>query len=261
MSTVTSTNNIAEAAKANQEKTDSAPTITNSTVSPEDKKKTLRRKQTGPNPLKYQLWIAGHLACLVFGSISFLFQIFWLPNVYYINSICYRLSFIGAIMAMTATFSHKFGLNYLPEAPTLIAQQNFQYLVLAIVWIFTFKSIFKIIPYFLISLLQVSKHKKINAVLKSSDALASVIAYDELILILYLFVRTLAFRNTSGYQMVIFLFFYWLRILYNPETGDMFKAIVGRLDWRMSTFKSEKVHKAWGKVKETLDTKVHDSGL
>lgn len=261
MSTVTSTNNIAEATKANQEKTDAAPTITNSTVSPEDKKKALRRKQTGPNPLKYQAWIVGHLTCLVFGSISFLFQILWLPNVYYINSICYRLSFIGAIMAMMATFSHRFGLHHLPDAPTLIAQQNFQYLVLAFVWIFTFKSIFKIIPYFLISLLQVSKHKEISAILKKSDDLAFVIAYDELVLILYLFVRTLAFRNTSGYQMVIFLFFYWLRILYNPETGDMFKAIVGRLDGKMSTVKNEKVQKAWGKVKDILDTKVHDSGL
>lgn len=91
--------------------------------------------QLKANPLKYKVWLIGHISALIFGSISFIFQIFWLPNYYYINSISYRLSLIGSIAALTATFSHKFGLHNLPNIGTLLSHQNFQYLVLASIWI------------------------------------------------------------------------------------------------------------------------------
>lgn len=233
--------------------------VTNVTVDPKDRKKKLIRKQGGTNPIKYQLWLAGHASAIVFGSISFVFQILWLPNKFYINSIAYRLSLLGSITALTATLSHKFGLSYLPPHSTLVAQQNFQYLVLAVAWIFTFKSIFKIIPYYLIAVLQLSNHKKIDAVLKQAPFLASIIAYDELFLIGYLLIRTVFFRNTSGYQLLLFLFFYWLRILYNKETTTLFKAIIERLDGKVAPIENEKVQHIWGKIKLFLDDKQHSN--
>ena len=57
--------------------------------------------------------VSGAYFNVSFGSISFIFQILWLPNYYYINSISYRLGLIGSIAALTATFSHKFGLHNL----------------------------------------------------------------------------------------------------------------------------------------------------
>lgn len=236
---------------------ESAP-VTNETVKPKDRKQRLVRKQSGPNPIKYKLWLVGHLSTLVFGSISFVFQILWLPNYYYINSIAYRFALFGAITALTATLSHKFGLKFLPPFSALIAQQNIQYLILAQIYIFTFKSVFKIIPYYLIALLQISAHKKINVVLKQSSLLASIIAYDELFLILYLALRTICFRNTSGYQFAAFAIFYWLRILYNKETGNLFKAIVERLDGKVSGIKNEKVTHVWDKFKNHLNQKQNE---
>lgn len=246
-------NGVTEESK-NQE----AVPITNATVAPEDKKKKLVRKQLGPNPIKYKLWLAGHITTIVFGTVSLVFQLFWLRNRYYINSISYRLAFVGAVTALTATLSHKFSLRYLPPGPTLIAQQNFQYLTLAFIWIFTFKSVFKIIPYFLISILQLGAHKKIAAITNQGPFLASIIAFDELFLIFYLLLRTILFRSTSGYQLSVFLLFYWLRILFDKETGNLFRVIVQRLDGKILGVKNPKVQHIWTRVKEFLDSKQHD---
>ncbi|KAI5954454.1 hypothetical protein KGF54_002229 [Candida jiufengensis] len=241
------------------------PKPTNKTPNehPHKMKKKLVRKAPDSSALKYKLWLTGHLMALGFGSISFLFQILWLPNIWYINSISYRLSLIGSMLAFTATFSHKFGLHFLPPIASLLSHQNFQYLILAFVWCFTFKSIFKIIPLWLISLLHMGKLKNISFILKESSFLASFIAYDELVLIVYLLLRTLFFRNASGYQLSLFLVFYWLRILYNKETGNLFGAIVERLDGRMTELKNPKVKHYWYKIKEFIKEKQiqeqHDS--
>jgi hypothetical protein len=230
--------------------------ITNATVASEHRKKKLVRKNSGPNPLKYKIWLAGHLMSLIFGGISSIFQLLWLPNRYYINSISYRLSLLGSVLALGATFSHKFGLRFLPPPLTMVAQQNFQYLVLAFLWCFTFKSVFKLIPFLLISTLQLGAHKKIGAIEKQLDFLASLIAYDELLLIVYLFLRTVFLRGWSGYQLVVFLVFYWLRILYNKETGNLFRSIVDRLDGKIQG-KNEKLTHYWDKTKMFFDEKQH----
>jgi len=219
------------------------------------KKRKLVKKTQQSSKLKFQIWLGGHLATLAFGSISFIFQIFWLPNWYYINSISYRLSLLGAIAALTATFSHKFGLHFLPSASTLVSHQNFQYLILAVVWLFTFKSIFKIIPFFLIAVLHIAKHQKVEIVLKESEFFASIIAYDELVLIVYLLLRTLFFRGSSGYQLTAFLTFYWVRILYNKETQTLFVAIVERLDGKISKVENPKVKHYWEKTKLFVEAK------
>lgn len=225
------------------------------------KKKKLVRKEKPVNPIKYKLWLFGQISCVVFGSISFVFQILWLPNKYYINSICYRLSLLGSIASLLATTSYKFGLKYLPPSSTLIAQQNFQFVTLGVVWLFTFKSVFKIIPFYLIAILQLGAHKDIKVIENQSSFLASLIAYNELIFVVYLLLRTLCFRGTSGFQLVLFLIFYWLRVLYNPETKNLFKTIVDRLDYKVQNVKNEKVLHYWNKGKLMLNEKTEENSL
>ncbi|KAM9917842.1 hypothetical protein OXX59_009069 [Metschnikowia pulcherrima] len=229
--------------------------ITNDTVEPKHRKRRLVKKHAGPSNLKYTVWLTGHVLSVVFGLVTFTWQILWLKNVYYINSISYRLSLIGSVLALGSTMSKKYGLNYLPPFSTLLAQQNFQYLVLALIWCFTFKSIFKVIPTFIISVLQLSLNKKIDVVLKQSEFLASIIAFDELFLILYLLLRTLLFRYTSGYQLVIVSVFMWLRVLFDKDTANLIGYVVEKADGRMSGVKNEKVQKAWRKVKHFLSEK------
>lgn len=240
------------------DKEKSKPETTNNGNGGDDvhKKQKLVRKQKSANPIKYKIWLAGHLSCIVFGTISFVFQVLWLPNKFYINSISYRLSLLGSIAALLATVSHKFGLSYLPPTTTLIAQQNFQFMILANVWLFTFKSVFKILPFYLIAILQISDHKKIEPVRKQQQFLASLIAYNELVFIVYLLLRTLFFRGTSGFQLLIFLVFYWLRILYNPETGHLFEVLIQRLDGKVQNTKNDKVLYYWNKTKLIVERKT-----
>lgn len=228
---------------------------TNETFPSELAKKKLVKKQVLYAAIKKKVWLAGHLTTIVFGAISVLFQVLWLPNRYYINSISYRLTLIGSMVALAATFSHKFGLRSIPPTTTLMSHQNFQYLILAIVWCFTFKSVFKLLPFLLIAILQISDEFKVDLVLKEQDFLASLIAYDELVLMIYLLLRTLLFRNTSGFQLTLFILFYWLRILYNKETGNLFRAIIERLDGKVQGIKNPKVLKAWNKSKAYLESK------
>lgn len=223
------------------------------------KKKKLVKKAVPSNPLHEKIWLAGHVATVAFGGLTILWLLLRLPNKYYLNSIFYRLALLSAVVSLTLTFSHKFGLRYLPSATALIADQNFQYLVLAIIWMFTFKSVFKIIPYLLISLLQLATFKGVNVILSQGSTIATIIAHDELVLIVYLVVRTLFFRGASGYQLTVFLVFYWLRIRFNKETKNLFRFLILSVDGRISSVKNEKVLKAWGKVKLFLDEKLMES--
>lgn len=228
---------------------------TNETVPPEYRKKKLVKKGANSSALKHKLWLAGHVLCLSCGVLSCLWLLLRLPNRFYIGSIIYRLGLIGGAMSFSSTFAHKFGLELTPPITSLIAHENFQYMILSIVWMVTFKSVFKLIPFVLISTLHLALFKDIKPVLEHSTILSSIIAYDELILIVYLLLRTLFFRNASGFQLVIFLQFYWLRILYNKETMNMFAFLIENLDGTVSKSKNEKVLHAWEKVKKFLDEK------
>lgn len=228
---------------------------TNDTVKPSFRKRKLVRKQQLLSKLSYTLWVAGHSISIIFGLITFIWQTLWLKNTYYINSISYWMALLGASTAFVATMAHKFGLRYLPQFPTLLTQLNFQFFVLSVIWCFTFKSVFKIIPLFLISLLQLAEHKKIAVVQKHSDFLATIIAFDELILVIYLLLRTIFFRLTSGYQLAVVFVFLWLRVLFDDDTASMFAYIMEKLDLKVMTMKNEKVLKAWKKTKLFLEEK------
>lgn len=229
--------------------------LTNRIVSREDRKRRLVRRLVGTSKTKLYVWSLGHTLCVIFGSITMVFQVLWLPKIFYINSICYRLCLLGATTAYLATLSHKFGLHHLPPFTTLLAQHNFQYLILSVIWCFTFKSVFKIVPLYLISLLQLADHKKIAFVQKHGDVLGAIIGFTEISFIFYLLIRTLTFRSTSGYQLAIFLIFIWLRILFDSLTSHMFAYVVDKADVHVSKIKHEKVAKVWTKVKNFLEDK------
>lgn len=231
--------------------------ITNETVPAEQRLKKLRKKAKGPNPSKRKIWATGHFLTFIFGSISILFQ-FIHCNAFYINSISYRLTLIGAIASLSTTTSRRFGLSFLPPIGSLLAYQNFQYIILALIWLVTFKSIFKIIPFYIVAFLHIGSHYDIKSILAYDKTLADVIAFDELILIVYLLLRTLFFKNSSGFQLLAFFIFYWLRILYNKETTTLFLTIIDKLDYYVKDIKNEKFQKYWGRGKYMMRERQKD---
>lgn len=246
---ISSTNSNTLKTTSNSSNPDLNSPITNETVPKDQRIKKLRKKNKGPNPLKLKLWLGGHISTIIFGTISIIFQLLKLPNRWYINSICYRLALLGSISSLIMTTSRRYG-HFLPPISGLLAHQNFQYAILSVIWLFTFKSIFKLLPYYILSILHLCKYANLSVVINHSHVLAGVIAYDELFLILYLFIRTLCFQNTSGFQLIAFYGFYWLRILYNKQTTALFSTIIEKVD--LLNIKNPKFQKYWGRFKELI---------
>ncbi|WPK25025.1 hypothetical protein PUMCH_002324 [Australozyma saopauloensis] len=233
---------------------------TNKTVDAEFRKKKLVRKHAGPSKIKYAVWLGGHATCVVFGVIALVWNLLWFKDHYYLSSICYRISLIGEVVALVCTTSRRFGFAHLPRFSMMLAQKNFQYILLSVAWLFTFRSVLKIVPVILISMLQLAENKKIEPLLKLGDMFGTIIAFDELILVAYLFARTVAMIKTSGYQLILMMTLLWLRVLFDAKTAEMFAYVVDRLDGKMSQVQNKKVRKAWNKLRAFIKEKVEGHG-
>lgn len=215
---------------------------------PTGKRKILRKKQPAKKNYTKGLWLFGHIVTFTFGFAFFgLYFLNFRNRRSPISRITYRVSLLGAVLAYTMSIISKFGLA-LPSGYTLITTENFQYLLLVYVWFFTRESVFKLLPYVIISFLHLSKrfnliHKYPNGLVRK---LAEIISYNELALIVVLFVNTLLFRGTSGYALVAFLSFYWLRIVYSDSTKAFFKRFT-------RNFKANVISKAPPNVQEYYD--------
>lgn len=62
-------------------------------------------------------------------------------------------------------------------------------------------------------------------------------------------------RGTSGYGLVIYSLFMWLKLLQSEDTRYFIYDNIKKLDALMSKIKNEKIQKAWRKVKKFLSLK------
>lgn len=232
--------------------------LINKTVDKQYRKKKLVRKSRGTSIVKYALWVGGHSTSVVFGVIYLVWNASLLANIFFLKSIAYRISLLGALVAFMVTVSRRFGLSHLPRFSMMLAQKNFQFLLLASVWLITFRSVFKILPTILVSLLQLAQEKETSAVLQYADRLGSVIAFSEIVLVVYLAVRTMLMMKTAGYQLLLVLTLLWLRVLFDKETAQIFAYVANLLDGKVSSMKNRKVKKAWVRLRVFLMEKVEN---
>lgn len=188
-------------------------------------RKILVKKKAAPKDYKPLLWLVGHCLTLLFGMLHLGSHVVLFGHQ---KGLIVRFFYIFAIFGVLDSYSISVLVNFGASAGTnffaLITTENFQYLLLAVIWLFSRPSVFKILPYVLISFLQLCKHyKKLDDIPKSVlKSLALIMAYNELVLIFGLFLDTILLRGTSGYSLVAFLGFYWLRIIYSESTKFFF---------------------------------------
>lgn len=216
------------------------------------KRQVLRKKRRTHAWLE-QVWAGAQLATVVFGAVYMAYYL-TLRKQRLIPRILYRLVFVGVLTAYGTSLYHAFGTN-VPSGYALLAQELFQYLLWAGVCLITNNSLFKVLPFIIISVLQIGSHFHIAPVELASPQLARVVAYNELVVLGYLLLRTLCFRLTSGFQFVLYVSFYWLRVLYSPPTHALFQYLVLKADAHVAGVKNDKVQKYWGKFKVFLDAK------
>ncbi|GMM34414.1 hypothetical protein DASC09_017390 [Saccharomycopsis crataegensis] len=253
-----------------------ATTTTTTTTSTEtnplfQKRKILQKKKPEPKNYTKLLWTIGHVLALISGLVFiYIYFVHFKSRRGLYSMIAYRASLIGSILAYTMSIFSKFGLS-MPNFFALITTENFQYLLLCVVWVFTRSSVFKIAPYIIISFLQLSKQFNLIGKYPKSlvKGLAMMISYNELMVVAVLLVNTLMMRGTSGFALVTFLLFYWLRIVYSESTKLFFKDFAETVDARIickcppavqvqfhrfmmsAQVKGEKVEETFHSMKET----------
>ncbi|GME79197.1 unnamed protein product [Ambrosiozyma monospora] len=224
--------------------------------SPEDHKgEKLRKKADPPSQLNKQLWLVGHVLTLTFSGIYGLYYAQFKSQSSIIPAIAYRLAFVGVWLSYVIQILSLYDKKSVPSFGALMSTANFQYLLLSIVWFFNRSSIFKILPYYLISLLQLAAHFNIKPILKLSKPIQKVIVYNELVLFVVLIFDTLLFRGNSGFGLVAYGMFYWLKVLESENTRALVFNLITKLDGVLSKQKNPKVVEGWKHVKAFLVAK------
>lgn len=214
-------------------------------------KRRLRKVEPKPKPYDKYGWILGHvitvLCTLVYSAYYFTYK----SHQSRVAEISYRIGFVAVISSYFVSMVNQFG-KIPPSYFTLLTTENFQYLLLAIVWLFNRSSFFKILPYFIISILQLSSLLNLKPVLKLEQTFKEIIIYNELFLFVLLLFDTLLFRGTSGYALVIFGLFYSLKIVFSDDTKGLIYSVIVKFDGVMLKQKNPKVQSLWHDIKSFL---------
>lgn len=217
--------------------------------------KKLRKVVKPPKSNDKTLWLVGHLTTIVCGTLYAMYYMQRKSQGKLIPFIAYKLALCGIWLSYSIAIKSQFNVKSLPHYSTLIATENFQYLLLSILWFFNRNSLFKILPYMIISLLHLATKFNLDAVLKFEKQLNVFLLYNELFLIFLLFIDTLLLRGTSGYGLVVYCMFMWLRILQNENTRFFLYANLKKLDTLMLKIKNPKVQQGWLSIKKFLSYK------
>lgn len=219
-------------------------------------KRILRKIQKEPLPLKRYIWLGGHAFTLFFGGLFLIFYVLqflrFFKNWYWIPEILYSLALIGVISSYTVTTLTTFG-NVIPGYHTLLATLNFQNLILACVWLITRRSGFKLLPYYLVAVLQMADHFKVDAVMKFDETISEIIAFSETFIFVTLTFDTLLFRGTSGYALVIYCVFYWIRLNFSPYTQVYILRLTHLVDEKIMKNQKPEIQAKWNNVKSFLE--------
>lgn len=201
------------------------------------------------------LWLAGHVMTLFFGVLYALFYVQRKSQGRLVPWCCYKLTLAGIWLSYAISIQSQFNIKSLPHYTSLIATENFQFLLLSIFWAFNRSSLFKILPFLIISLLQLATAFKLDAVLKCERILCGVLLYNSMFLLLLLLVDTLLLRGTSGYGLMVYVLFMWLRILQSENTRFFIYSQLVKFDTSITKVKNKHVQEAWTSVKKFLTYK------
>lgn len=233
------------------------PPLTQSQPIPNNKPsgKKLRKVVKPEKSKTKQIWLLGHIVTITFGIIYAMYYLQYKAHNSYVAVISYKLSLFGVWASYVLSIQSQYNLKSLPNYATLIGTENFQFFLLSIIWVFNRTSLFKILPYLIISVLHLSQNYKLDAILKFENTLCAIIMYNELFVFILLLVDTLLVRGTSGYGLVVYAMFLWLRVLQSENTRHFLYAQIIRFDNIMSKIKNPKVASMWRKIKKFLSYK------
>lgn len=231
--------------------TQSQPIITENKPSGKKLRKIVKAEKDN----RRKIWLIGHLVTITFGVVYAMYYFQFKAHSSNIAFLAYHISFFGVWTSYLLSIQSQYNLKSLPNYATLIGTENFQFFLLSIIWVFNRSSLFKLLPYLIISLLHLSENYKLDVILKLENIFAAIIMYNEIFLFVSLLVDTVLVRGSSGYGLVVYAMFLWLRILQNENTRYFLYAQLIRFDNIMLKIKNPKVASVWRKIKKFLSYK------
>lgn len=229
-------------------------------------------------------WTAGHYATLGLGAIYGVFYLFQCLTFYRYRSwktlfliarpplnkpktwlgwlwrlfpqLAYRLSLVGVLTSYGIS-GYQNWASANPSWYDLLSQENFQSILIAILWLFSRASLFKLVPFMLTSYLHLTvKDQDNKEFVKKNGQLLHIIAYSELVVAGALFFDTLTFRDgVSGFVLVLYLSLYWLRLNFSPYAQVTLLRLILKLDKKVPA----KYQPQWKEVKTFLYVRMSES--
>lgn len=258
--------------------------------------KIIRKKQKAKaDPVAKQklIWTVGHAVTLVCGVVFSLYCLYCMVFFYRYRSwktlfllaksqsntgntsrlklllkwaplICYRVSLMGVFASYgIGTWQNWSELS--PSYYDLLSDENFQSILIALLWMFSRASLYKLLPFMITSYLHLTSKKQVvqnandekkNTESKSTDIqLLHFIAYSEIIVAVTILFDALMFKDgTSGFVLVLYLSIYWLRINFSPYVQMTFLRLLVKLDKKIPPKHKEK----WEKVKQFFYARLQE---
>lgn len=218
------------------------------------RRKVLVKKKKQALPVNKYAWVAGHALTLVSGLVFLSFYcVSWVVRSWrWTPYLAYKLSFTGVLVSYSVTVLTTFG-SIIPPYNTLLATENFQMMVVAVMWLISRPSVLKLFPYLVISLLQLSSEFNIKPVMAVQDQLGSLAAASEIVIIIALLLDTLLFRGLSGYALSLYLCFYSLRINFTPYTQSTLLKFLNLIDDKLLKNNKSAIKPYFNKLKKFVE--------
>lgn len=176
--------------------------------------------------------------------------------------IMYKLSLIGVFISYGITMLQNWkGVD--PTWNDMLASQNFQSILIALLWFLTGgKSFYKLTPFLILGSLHLfNKKSEFNGddnhdeFTRKYRPFLNVVAYSELFIMVRLLLDTLVMRTgTSGFTFIIYLGIYWLRLNYSTYAQATVVQIIKIVDDKIP----EKIAPGWNGFKKYLSIKMSE---
>lgn len=220
-----------------------------------EKQRYLRKIDKPGKPMLKAVWLGGHAMTLVFGGVYMAYYLARRSHSSWVAAIAYKLTLVGVALAYSVAINTQFNIKSLPSYNVLLGTETVQFAILCLIWVFNRSSLFKIYPYLVVSLLQLSNEYNISPVLKAAPILSTSILYNEILLVFVLAFDTLLMRGTSGFALIMYTMFYWLRILQFEHARYFLYTQLIKFDGLMAKIKNPKVQDVWIRIKQFLTTR------
>lgn len=219
------------------------------------KQRYLKKKEKPAKPILKPMWIAGHAMTIFFGLVYASYYIRRASHKSWISTIAYDLTLLGVWISYAVSVNTQFNIKSLPNYTVLIGTESVQFAILSIIWAFNRSSLFKIYPYMIVSLLQLADEFNVKPILKIAPILSTSVLYNELLLFVLLVVDTILMRGASGFALVLYCMFYWLRILQFEHARYFLYTQLIKFDGLMAKVKNENFQSQWKSIKKFLTTR------